>query len=435
MESDHSGDGDGAGDVDVAPTANDVADVADVADAGSGSNSGSNSGDNGDAQLPHPDAAFVRLGDDHTSRGARVGRLHRDFLHARFKVLAGDSPAMDGRSARALYAYALGRMPTDEEFAPYAALVREVGKVDFADWFAIYRSTAQLDARLAAALPAFDGQPMRQHIAEQVPTPQAPKLSLPSDSMAPGPRSDIRQVLTVKQALVHRYTRGLSGLFSRWKKRFLEIDFTHESVQVFNNDKKTGSPVKLLFRDIVSCKPDPSNRRPHVLAVETAGEEHPTLFAAESDSERDIWVKSILTHALVHAVVTNMGRDRVASLVQLGADVNTSKNDKIQHPPLLLALKTNQMDVAKCVPRCVPRFGFPISAHDQCVCVGVRVPGHSRCGVHARIGLCVCVCVCVRSVPCDTHTGSFFVRQMRMVPVCGGGTLIAMIVSLARRTW
>lgn len=300
----------------------------------------------GDAGDDVADLAFASMDAGDDSPAARIARLHRDFLLQRYQLLAGDAGGVDGRTARALLAYALGRDPTDEEFAPYGAVVEAADlKVAFDAWFSVYRTTAQLDKRLAAALPPLDGSTLLAELGGNVQAPKRPTLTLPS---APGgPRPDRRRAMAVRQSWVHRYASGISGWLSRWKRKYLELNYTQENMSLYSNDKRSNTPTTYLLRDILTCAADPSNRRGSVFAVTMRDEPQPTLFAVDSDEERDAWVKAILTHCLVHAVVSNMGLDRVKALVQQGAAVNATKNDKAQYPPVLLALCSDQTDVAK----------------------------------------------------------------------------------------
>ena len=294
------------------------------------------------------DLAFAAIDTGGSSVASRIARLHRQFLQDRYMLLAGDSTGVDGRMARALLEYALGRPPTDDEFAPYAQAVEAADfKVAFDAWWGVYRTSEQLDCRLAAALRCVDGSEVREAVASNIRAPVAPEFVRPSGSAPPGPKADARHTLVTRQSFVHRHTPGITGIFGRWKRKYLEIDYAQERMNLFSNDRKNNTPVTFLFRDIQTCAPDPQNRRPNVFKVELTGQAQPSLFALENQADRDGWVQSVLTHCLVHAVYSNMGLARVKSLVSQGADVNATKNDKVQYPPVLLALNSGQIDVAR----------------------------------------------------------------------------------------
>ena len=62
-------------------------------------------------------------------------------------------------------------------------------------------------------------------MARLIAPPATPELVRPSASAPPGPRTDMRHTLAVKQAWAHRHTPGFSGIFGRWKRKYLEIDY------------------------------------------------------------------------------------------------------------------------------------------------------------------------------------------------------------------
>ena len=99
----------------------------------------------GIAEDEEHDLAFAAMDTDGDSVAAGIARLHRQFLLDRYQLLAGGAGGVDGSMARALLEYALGRPPTDEEFAPYGTAV-EVSeyKVAFEAWFGVYRTSDQV---------------------------------------------------------------------------------------------------------------------------------------------------------------------------------------------------------------------------------------------------------------------------------------------------